>query len=487
MGTLDRTHQEMNAIRREEIEDRKDQLDIWSSVARHIAEDSSEWKNLKLDLQELPGGGPAVALLAERLLHEWMRSDIDLGTLSSLGKALQEVTWEKLHSGIWRDVSDVWRDAYSLSCILEAAQKVVAANEQINTVSVPLQLQDQQREKHDEEEEEESQNKKILGFTSAVRDLDMAALMGGSAFRPLTDALISDLVTRMNHPRNPHLLYNSNTVVVPQSHTVPLVLEETSDAGIILGEKLSTGSPSFIDLPPGSMGPRGVPIPEEDLPSLDSFAAQYLCKTPVVITGAMLGWPALHRWKRAEYWRAVAGPRTVPVEIGKSYMEEGWGQLLMLFSEFLDKHLIPAQERERCFAVKSCLRFTEGETAGVGREGQEKSCGAASLSFKSNDENELEDESIIKNVLPSTDDHQCVYLAQHDLFSQIPALADDIIEPEYCVLGHAMRAVNTWIGPPGTITPPHTDPYQNLLCQVIGRKYVRLYSPDQTQALYPDE
>lgn len=37
------------------------------------------------------------------------------------------------------------------------------------------------------------------------------------------------------------------------------------------------------------------------------------------------------------------------------------------------------------------------------------------------------------------------------------------------------------------VTPPHTDPYHNLLAQVVGRKYVRLYRPDATPGLYPFE
>ena len=35
------------------------------------------------------------------------------------------------------------------------------------------------------------------------------------------------------------------------------------------------------------------------------------------------------------------------------------------------------------------------------------------------------------------------------------------------------------------VTPLHTDPHHNLLAQVIGRKYVRLYPPASTNALRP--
>lgn len=35
------------------------------------------------------------------------------------------------------------------------------------------------------------------------------------------------------------------------------------------------------------------------------------------------------------------------------------------------------------------------------------------------------------------------------------------------------------------VTPAHTDPHHNLLAQVRGRKYVRLYRPADLPALYP--
>ena len=40
---------------------------------------------------------------------------------------------------------------------------------------------------------------------------------------------------------------------------------------------------------------------------------------------------------------------------------------------------------------------------------------------------------------------------------------------------------------PLQVTPLHYDPHHNLLAQVVGRKYVRLYSPELTEQLSPYE
>ncbi|CAJ0832115.1 10082_t:CDS:10, partial [Entrophospora sp. SA101] len=118
------------------------------------------------------------------------------------------------------------------------------------------------------------------------------------------------------------------------------------------------------------------------------------------------------------------------------------------------------------------------------------------------------------------------YLAQHNLFDQIPSLKDDILIPDYCFVNTVIPfsnlpsstnnsndvdddynnckgnennqkprkynpppdvIINAWFGPKGTISPMHTDPYHNLLAQVVGKKYIRLYSPEETTNLYPFE
>lgn len=168
--------------------------------------------------------------------------------------------------------------------------------------------------------------------------------------------------------------------------------------------------------------------------------------TPVIIPGALESWPALERWQNVSYLLSTMldGRRLVPIEIGSSYTDDAWTQKIVTFNEFVNDYLIPEVPTE------------------VG------------------------------------------YLAQHDLFTQIPTLRNDISVPDYCYASppppndiEGLTAevpttekleeplVNAWLGPKGTKTPLHTDPYHNILCQVIGYKYVRLYSPAQSANLYP--
>ncbi|KAJ8607743.1 hypothetical protein CTAYLR_008608 [Chrysophaeum taylorii] len=167
-----------------------------------------------------------------------------------------------------------------------------------------------------------------------------------------------------------------------------------------------------------------VDLPTVEKPSVETFRVSHFePRKPCRILEAM-PWPALRKWRDLDYLRRVAGHRVVPIEIGDHYLADDWTEKVMTLSEFVETRIL----------------------------GQEK----------------------------------IGYLAQHALFDQVPALRADVALPDYCALGDGVEPrLNAWFGPPGTVSPLHHDRYHNLLCQVLGVKYVRLYAPRLDQHLYP--
>jgi hypothetical protein len=190
-------------------------------------------------------------------------------------------------------------------------------------------------------------------------------------------------------------------------------------------------------LPPLQMS-----ISRTSAPSLEAFQKHITKKhTPLVLTNCIGNWPALNLWTSPSYLlkRTINGSRLVPIELGDSYVSDTWSQKVVPFSTFLHDHLLK-------------------------------------------------------------DSHPKGYLAQHDLLTQIPALRNDITVPDYCYTDPpknppdkpqvAYKAtedvvMNVWIGPRGTKSPLHNDPYENIFAQVVGHKYFRLYPPKTTENVYP--
>ena len=59
-------------------------------------------------------------------------------------------------------------------------------------------------------------------------------------------------------------------------------------------------------------------------------------------------------------------------------------------------------------------------------------------------------------------------MAQRDLLEAVPQLEAGVKPPPFAAAAERLHQRNTWLGPAGTITPLHRDPYLNLLCQVSG-------------------
>jgi hypothetical protein len=180
-------------------------------------------------------------------------------------------------------------------------------------------------------------------------------------------------------------------------------------------------------------------------PSLEAFQHHLDEHTsPLAIRDLIDHWPAMETWNKISHLlkHTLGGRRLVPVEIGKTYTDQNWRQQLMTVKEYIQKYVLPATPAE------------------IG------------------------------------------YMGQYDLFAQIPELRKDINIPDYCYTEPPLEVpesllelppatqllepqVNAWLGPKGTRSPLHHDPYHNIFCQVVGFKYVRLYPPAATKSMYP--
>lgn len=174
-------------------------------------------------------------------------------------------------------------------------------------------------------------------------------------------------------------------------------------------------------------------IPRLECPSVEVFKRGYVEREqPVLLLNTLTEWPALKLWPDLNYILKLAGNRMVPIEIGSNYSNEEWSQQLMKLRDFL----------ERQFSTSTEISSRKVE-----------------------------------------------YLAQHELFEQIPLLKKDFSVPDYCSLRSSNTDVDikAWLGPEGTVSPLHYDPKHNLLCQVFGSKRIILASPKDSQYLYAHE
>ncbi|KAH8117582.1 Clavaminate synthase-like protein [Phellopilus nigrolimitatus] len=183
-------------------------------------------------------------------------------------------------------------------------------------------------------------------------------------------------------------------------------------------------------------------------PSMTTFSST-LRHAPFILRRFANEWPAVceGRWSSRDYLQRIAGiGRVVPLEVGRDYRRDDWVQCMMGWDDFL-AYLFPGDHSRS----------------------QERS-------------------------------EEIIYLAQHDLFKQFPTLRNDILVPDYVYaalpppetypqyfppVNDDSLVLNTWLGPKGTVSPAHTDPYFNLYVQVVGRKTVWLAPPHVSHALSP--
>lgn len=342
--------------------------------------------------------------------------------LASAARALRDRAHTALHTGPWREVALAWREAYMFASLhLAQAGRPSASRD---------------------------------AALDLVRTLDLGLMLGSSAYRPEIFAVIESL------------------------ERDELRVGETGNddqAGPWLPEPLPIGAP-------GAVAPSGDPLRVMPRPSLEAFLLQCMAPAqPALLTGTLAGWPAFgsRSWRDLGYLKRMAGHRVVPVELGEDYLHPEWTEELVSFGAFLDQHLAPEACAALAAAPAAARAPRERAPASPPRKRARRAHSAGAPA-------------------------RVGYLAQHALLEQVPALAADVLLPDYCSLSTepdsdeeegeggdargrerpAPRA-NVWLGPGGTVSPLHYDPEHNLLAQVVGTKYVRLYAPEEGPRLYP--
>jgi lysine-specific demethylase 8 len=169
-------------------------------------------------------------------------------------------------------------------------------------------------------------------------------------------------------------------------------------------------------------------VPDEDIASILATL-----RKPAVIRKLARNWPAISAWRNMTNLVREHGHRLIPIEVGS--MSSGMKEELVTFRSFVSSYLAPSATDKPCWSLEDA----------------------------------------------TNDSSRIAYLAQHPLLDQIVALYDQV-ETKPC--GIDPTNVNVWMGTGGTRTPLHFDSYDNLLVQLVGAKYVRLYDRDATPNLY---
>lgn len=364
-----------------------------------------------------------------------LHCECDLDKLVDSAEDLLNVADRKLHVFPFKQVKSCWFRLYTDASIVKAVKLILANISSANAAASP--------------------NKDESWMDQAVATLDRALIMAGGLQR---EDIIHEIIQRLsdyaNHDEKEDDRKGKRRKV-------------KHDGGVQLGPEDGMLPIDFTSIPNIRH-----PVLTLSRPSLTVFQKHMAERAgPVILDDVLQHWPALQLWKSTTYWydQTFGGRRLVPVELGRSYVDDEWGQKLMPFKQFMQDQIL------------------------------------------SNDGSE----------------DQKGYLAQHNLLKQIPSLHTAIVTPDYCYLDAPLPEpgtpvalskartkqtshpsalplaldeefktngeceddsdvqANIWFGPAWTISPLHHDPYHNILCQVVGKKYIRLYSPHESSKLQP--
>lgn len=224
---------------------------------------------------------------------------------------------------------------------------------------------------------------------------------------------------------------------------------------------------------------------------------ELLGKQPFIIPHALASWPA-SSWGFSDLLQ-VSGEVSVPVEASfnggdyrdflseflsdsaRGFQPDVLVPLRVLIEHIQDleaeasppsgsrKELRLAGQRPR---GKEPAKEVRGETVMPG--GQASTTG----SVENGDTSTLGVGASSGRELPDVNEAKVLlYLAQQDIQQVLPHVAEGLRKPLSPEVAERLHKTSIWLGPRGTVTPLHCDPYHNLFCQLIGQKHIRIYDP----------
>ena len=211
------------------------------------------------------------------------------------------------------------------------------------------------------------------------------------------------------------------------------------------------------------------------MPSVEEFGDAFFDAEPVLIKGGVSHWPALTRWLDKEYLRRIAGKATVPVEIGGQYLSSNMQRADMPLELYLDY-------------LEAADAMAEGD---VPEEQMAYMAQASVPALLPDDDSSSSSSSSNGNISSSSSSDRSTTTTTTTTSSNRSTTSSnsngDVATPAICAaLGRGDQYSRmVWMGPKGTVTPLHRDPYHNCLCQVEGAKRVLLFDARDEERMYP--
>src|SRR6185369_2936700 len=123
----------------------------------------------------------------------------------------------------------------------------------------------------------------------------------------------------------------------------------------------------------------------------------------------------------------IGKDRLVPVEMGAKYTDDSWTQRLISFEEFVNNWILPS---------KPTKNHNDNNND------------------DNNDNNNHDKIKDRKEEETDKEQTEIAYLAQHNLFDQIPSLENDILIPDYCFVNTANISSSN---PPSLVEKSYDD------------------------------